>query len=131
MSHYYDFDNNLKSNKRVVSMYLNDIKLSFTTDIGVFSNSEIDYGSFTFLKALLKEEKVEEGPKEVTVFLKSVGASKIPVIKAVQAITGLGLMEAKKLCDALPAPIKEKISPAAAEDIKKQLTDAGAEVEVK
>ena len=77
------------------------------------------------------EETVEEGPKEVTVFLKSVGASKIPVIKAVQAITGLGLMEAKKLCDALPAPIKEKISPAAAEDIKKQLTDAGAEVEVK
>ena len=77
------------------------------------------------------EEKVEEGPKEVTVFLKSVGASKIPVIKAVQAITGLGLLEAKKLCDTLPAPVKENISPAAAEDIKKQLTDAGAEVEVK
>ena len=77
------------------------------------------------------EEKVEEGPKEVTVFLKSVGASKIPVIKAVQAITGLGLLEAKKLCDALPAAIKENISPAAAEDIKKQLTDVGAEVEVK
>lgn len=81
--------------------------------------------------AAAAEEHVEEGPKEVTVFLKSVGASKIPVIKAVQAITGLGLLEAKKLCDALPAPIKEKISPAAAEDIKKQLTDAGAEVEVK
>ena len=77
------------------------------------------------------EEVVQEGPKEVSVYLKSVGASKIPVIKAVQAITGLGLLEAKKLCDALPAPIKEKISPAAAEDIKKQLTDVGAEVEVK
>lgn len=77
------------------------------------------------------EEVVEEGPKEVTVYLKSVGASKIPVIKAVQAITGLGLLEAKKLCDALPATIKEKISPAAAEEIKKQLTDVGAEVEVK
>ena len=81
--------------------------------------------------AATAEEVVAEGPKEVTVFLKSVGASKIPVIKAVQAITGLGLLEAKKLCDALPAPIKEKISPAAAEDIKKQLTDVGAEVEVK
>lgn len=77
------------------------------------------------------EEAVQEGPKEVSVFLKSVGASKIPVIKAVQAITGLGLLEAKKLCDTLPAAIKENISPAAAEDIKKQLTDAGAEVEVK
>ena len=81
--------------------------------------------------AAAAEEVVAEGPKEVTVFLKSVGASKIPVIKAVQAITGLGLLEAKKLCDALPAAIKENISPAAAEDIKKQLTDVGAEVEVK
>ena len=81
--------------------------------------------------AAAAEEAVQEGPKEVSVFLKSVGASKIPVIKAVQAITGLGLLEAKKLCDALPAAIKENISPAAAEDIKKQLTDAGAEVEVK
>ena len=81
--------------------------------------------------AAAAEEVVAEGPKEVSVYLKSVGASKIPVIKAVQAITGLGLLEAKKLCDALPAPIKEKISPAAAEDIKKQLTDVGAEVEVK
>ena len=81
--------------------------------------------------AAAAEEAVQEGPKEVSVFLKSVGASKIPVIKAVQAITGLGLLEAKKLCDALPAAIKENISPAAAEDIKKQLTDVGAEVEVK
>ena len=81
--------------------------------------------------AAAAEEAVAEGPKEVSVYLKSVGASKIPVIKAVQAITGLGLLEAKKLCDALPAAIKENISPAAAEDIKKQLTDAGAEVEVK
>jgi large subunit ribosomal protein L7/L12 len=81
--------------------------------------------------AAATEEVVAEGPKEVSVFLKSVGASKIPVIKAVQAVTGLGLLEAKKLCDALPAAIKENISPAAAEDMKKQLTDAGAEVEVK
>ena len=81
--------------------------------------------------AAAAEEAVQEGPSEVTVFLKSVGASKIPVIKAVQTITGLGLLEAKKLCDSLPAPIKEKISPAAAEEIKKQLTDVGAEVEVK
>ena len=81
--------------------------------------------------AAAQEETHEEGPKEVSVYLTSVGASKIPVIKAVQAITGLGLLEAKKLCDALPAPIKEKISPAAAEDVKKQLTEAGAEVEIK
>ena len=58
MSHYYDFDRNLKSNKRTLNLYLNDKIISFTSDVGVFSNSEIDYGSFTFLKALLLEERV-------------------------------------------------------------------------
>ena len=77
------------------------------------------------------EEEGPKGPTEVTLVLKSFGASKVPVIKAVQAITGLGLLEAKKLCDALPAPIKEKISPDEANTIKDQLVAAGAEVEVK
>lgn len=72
-----------------------------------------------------------EGPAEVDLILKSAGASKVPVIKAVQAITGLGLMDAKKLVDAVPAKIKEKISPAEAEEHKKTLEAAGAEVEVK
>ena len=75
--------------------------------------------------------KAAEGPSEVSVILKSFGTAKVAVIKAVQAITGLGLMDAKKLVDGAPAPIKEKISPAAAEDIKKQLVAAGAEVEIK
>ena len=76
-------------------------------------------------------EAVEEGPKEVSVFLVSVGQAKIPVIKAVQSITGKGLLEAKKLCDALPALLKEKITPEQAEAIKAQLVEQGAEVEVK
>jgi large subunit ribosomal protein L7/L12 len=70
-------------------------------------------------------------PSEVTLTLKSFGASKVQVIKAVQAITGLGLMDAKKLVDAVPSVIKEKISPAEAGDYGKQLTAAGAEVEIK
>ena len=72
-----------------------------------------------------------EGPSEVSIVLKSVGAAKVPVIKAVQAVTGLGLMDAKKLVDKAPVAVKEKISPAEAEEIKKQLVAAGAEVEVK
>lgn len=72
-----------------------------------------------------------EGPSEVSVILKSFGNAKVACIKAVQTITGLGLMDAKKLVDAAPAPIKEKISPTEAEAIKKQLVDAGAEVEIK
>ena len=77
------------------------------------------------------EEEVVKGPAEVTVYLKGVGASKLQVVKAVQAITGLGLGDAKKLTDVVPSVIKEKISPAAAEDIKAKLVEAGAEVEVK
>ncbi len=72
-----------------------------------------------------------EGPSEVTVTLKAVGASKVQVIKAVQAITGLGLMDAKKLVDTAPCAIKEKVSPSEGEELAKQLTAVGAEVEVK
>lgn len=73
----------------------------------------------------------QEGPAEVSVILKSFGTAKVPVIKAVQAITGKGLMDAKKLVDGAPVAIKEKIAPAEAEEIKKQLVAAGAEVEIK
>ena len=52
-----------------------------------------------------EEEEAAKGPSEVSVIVTSVGASKVQVIKAVQAITGLGLMDAKKLVDVLPATI--------------------------
>ena len=78
-----------------------------------------------------EEEEGPKGPAEVSVIVTSVGASKVQVIKAVQDITGLGLMDAKKLVDVLPATIKEKISPVEAEEHKKALVAAGAEVEVK
>ena len=78
-----------------------------------------------------EEEEAAKGPSEVSVIVTSVGASKVQVIKAVQAITGLGLMDAKKLVDVLPATIKEKISPVEAEEHKKALVAAGAEVEIK
>lgn len=78
-----------------------------------------------------EEEEAKKGPTEVSLILKAVGGSKVAVIKAVQAITGLGLMDAKKLVDAVPAPIKEHISPVEAEEHKKALVAAGAEVEIK
>ena len=77
------------------------------------------------------EEEGPKGPTEVTLVLKSFGASKVAVIKAVQAITGLGLIDAKKLVDAAPSNIKENISPVEAEEHKKALVAAGAEVEIK
>ncbi len=77
------------------------------------------------------EEEAAKGPTEVNLVLKSFGATKVQVIKAVQAITGLGLMDAKKLVDGAPCNIKEHISPVEAEEHKKALVAAGAEVEIK
>ena len=71
------------------------------------------------------------GPSEVTVTLTNVGGTKVAVIKAVREITGLGLVDAKKLVDGVPAAIKENVSPEEAESIKEKLVAAGATVEIK
>lgn len=73
----------------------------------------------------------EAAPKNVTVIMTSFGDSKVGVIKVVREITGLGLVDAKKLVDALPAEIKKDVPAEEAENIKKSLTDAGATVELK
>ena len=78
-----------------------------------------------------EEEAVAKGPVEVSLWIKSVGASKVQVIKAVQSITGLGLMDAKKLVDTAPCAVKEHISQTEAEEHKKALDAAGAETEIK
>lgn len=75
------------------------------------------------------EEK--EGPSTVSVILKDGGQAKVQVIKAVKDLLGLGLKEAKDLVDAAPKPVKENISPAEAEEIKKKLEEVGAIVEIK
>ncbi len=72
-----------------------------------------------------------EEKDEFDVVLTAAGDKKINVIKAVRAITGLGLKEAKALVDEAPSPIKEGAAKDEAEDIKKQLEEAGASVELK
>ena len=72
-----------------------------------------------------------EEKTEFDVVLAEVGASKLNVIKVVREITGLGLKEAKDLVESAPQKIKEAVSKEVAEDIAKQLTDAGAKAEVK
>lgn len=72
-----------------------------------------------------------EEQTEFDVILKAAGANKIGVIKVVRALTGLGLKEAKDLVDGAPQPVKTAVAKAEAEDAKKQLAEAGAEVEVK
>ena len=65
------------------------------------------------------------------VVLKSAGASKLNVVKVVKAQTGLGLKEAKELVDGAPSVVKEGLAKAEAEGLKKELEEAGAEVELK
>ena len=72
-----------------------------------------------------------EEQTEFDVILSAAGVKKVNVIKAVRAITGLGLKEAKDLVDGAPKPVKEGASKEEAEDAKKQLEEAGATVELK
>jgi large subunit ribosomal protein L7/L12 len=110
--------------KEYTVVELNDLVKAVETEFGVTA-------AVAVAAAPAEEEAVAAGPTEVNLILTSVGGSKVQVIKAVQAITGLGLMDAKKLVDALPATIKEKISPVEAEEHKKTLVAAGAECDIK
>lgn len=114
----------IASLKEMTILEINDLVKAVETEFGVTAAAP------TAVQAAPAEEAAA-GPTEVTLTLKSCGAQKVAVIKAVQAITGLGLMDAKKLVDSAPAKIKEKISPAEAEEHKKALVAAGAEVEIK
>ena len=72
-----------------------------------------------------------EEQTEFNVMMTKVGDNKINVIKAIRTITGLGLKEAKDLVESAPTAVKESLPKAQAEEIKKQLEDAGASVEIK
>lgn len=102
---------------------LNDLVSAIEEKFGVVAAAAV--------AAAPAEEAKDEGPTEVTVTLTSFGASKVGVIKAVREITGLGLVDAKKLVDGCPAAIKENISPEEAEGIKEKLVAAGATVDIK
>lgn len=111
--------------KEMTIIELNDLVKSIEEEFGVTAAAAVA------VAAPAEEESAAKGPAEVTLILKSFGTSKVQVIKAVQAITGLGLIDAKKLVDAAPSNIKENISPVEAEEHKKALVAAGAEVEIK
>ena len=115
----------ISSLKEMTLIELNELVKAIEEEFGVTAAAPVA------VAAAPAEEAAASGPTEVTVTLKSFGANKVAVIKAVQAITGLGLIDAKKLVDACPAPIKEKISPEEANALKETLVAAGAEVEVK
>ena len=112
--------------KEMTVLELNDLVKAVEEEFGVTAAAPVAAAA-----APAEEEGPAAGPAEVSLFIKSAGASKVQVIKAVQAITGLGLMDAKKLVDAAPCAVKEHISPVEAEEHKKALEAAGAECEIK
>ena len=112
--------------KEMTVMELNDLVKAVEEEFGVTAAVAVAAAA-----APAEEEGPAAGPSEVSLFIKSAGMSKVQVIKAVQAITGLGLMDAKKLVDAAPVAVKEHISPVEAEEHKKALEAAGAECEIK
>jgi large subunit ribosomal protein L7/L12 len=78
-----------------------------------------------------QEQEEAEEQTEFNVVLTAVGDKKIQVIKAVRAITGLGLKEAKALVDSVPGTVKEGVSKEEADNVQKELEEAGASVEIK
>ena len=116
----------IASLKEMSVLELNEVVKAVQEEFGVTAAAPVAVAA-----AAPAEEEAPAGPADVNLVLKAVGASKVAVIKAVQAITGLGLMDAKKLVDAVPSNIKEHISPVEAEEHKKALVAAGAEVEIK
>ena len=105
---------------------LNDLVKAFEEKFGVSAAAVAVAGGAGGGAAAAVEEQTE-----FTVILKSFGANKVGVIKAVREITGLGLKEAKDLVDGAPKPVKEGVSKADAEAAQKKLVEAGAKADIK
>ncbi|MBK8889285.1 MAG: 50S ribosomal protein L7/L12 [Dechloromonas sp.] len=106
-------------------MELNDLVKAFEEKFGVSAASFAGAGAGAAAAPVVEEQT------EFTVMLNACGEKKVEVIKVVRAVTGLGLKEAKDLVDGAPKAVKEGVSKAEAEALRKQLEDAGAKVEVK
>ena len=112
--------------KGLTILELNELVKAVEEEFGVSAAAPVGVAVAGGAAPAAAEEKTE-----FDVILTSAGASKLNVIKVVREITGLGLKDAKDLVEAAPKAIKEGVSKDEAEAVKKQLVEAGAEVEVK
>ena len=112
--------------KGLTILELNDLVKAVEEEFGVSAAAPVGVAVAAGPAAPAAEEKTE-----FDVVLKSFGAKKLDVIKAVREITGLGLKEAKEMVESAPKAVKEGVSKDEAESLKKALEEAGAEVEVK
>ena len=125
-----------ESSTKIQSIFDNIVELSIMEVVELVKKMEDELGvsaqaavAVAAPMAAAAEAAAEQ--TEFDVVLKSFGEKKVEVIKVVRAITSLGLKEAKALVEAAPAPVKEAVSKAEAENFKKQLEEAGAQVEIK
>lgn len=118
--------NILEEIKSLTLIELADLVKAVEEEFGVSAAAPVGVVAAAGAAAPVAEEKTE-----FDVVLKSFGAKKLDVIKAIREITGLGLKEAKELVEGAPKTVKEGVSKDEAEGLKKTLEEAGAEVEVK
>ncbi len=112
--------------KSLTVLELSELVKALEEEFGVSAAAPVAVAAAAAPAAAAAEEKTE-----FDVILKAAGAEKIKVVKAVKEILGVGLKEAKELVDSAPKALKEKASKTEAEEIKKKLSEVGAEVEVK
>lgn len=116
--------------KKITVMDLAELVKAMEDEFGVTAAAPVMTMAGGAVPATQAAEEAEE-QTEFAVMLASYGSNKIQVIKVVRALTGLGLKEAKDLVESAPCAVKEGVSKDEAEDVKKQLEETGATVELK
>ncbi|MFL5713461.1 MAG: 50S ribosomal protein L7/L12 [Chloroflexota bacterium] len=119
-------DQLLEAFEQMTVLELSDFKKKFEDRFGVTAAAPVAVAGVAAPAAAAEEEQTE-----FAAVLTEVGPNKIPVIKVVRELTGLGLKEAKDLVDAAPKPVKEGVARDEADKIKAALEEQGAKVEVK
>ncbi len=123
-------DQLLEAFEQMTVLELSDFKKAFEDRFGVTAAAPVAFAGAAPAAAAAPVAEAEE-QTEFTATLTEIGPNKIPVIKVVRELTGLGLKEAKDLVDAFPKAVKEAVTKDEAEKIKAALEDVGAKVEIK
>ena len=123
-------DQLLEAFEKMTVLELSEFKKKFEDRFGVTAAAPVAFAGAAPAAAAAVAEVAEE-QTEFTAILTEIGPNKIPVIKVVRELTGLGLKEAKDLVDAAPKPVKEGIAKDEADKIKAALEEQGAKVEIK
>jgi large subunit ribosomal protein L7/L12 len=123
-------DQLLEAFEQMTVLELSEFKKSFEDRFGVTAAAPVAFAGSAPAAASAAPAEAEE-QTEFTATLTEIGPNKIPVIKVVRELTGLGLKEAKDLVDAFPKAVKEAVTKDEAEKIKAALEDVGAKVEIK